>query len=69
MMGVGGLMATAQVAPLADTFKISAAALTFALSLNPLANGARVCSGDGFPITWARTNDGLCVSDCSPRRY
>lgn len=39
MMGVGGLMVTAQVAPLADTFKISRAALTFALTLNPIANG------------------------------
>lgn len=40
MMGVGGLMVTAQAAPLADSFKISRAALTFALTLNPLANGA-----------------------------
>ena len=40
MMGVGGLMATAQVAPIANTLKISAAALTLSLTLNPLANGA-----------------------------
>ena len=40
MMGIGGLMATAQVAPMADTFKIGAAALTLSLTLNPLANGA-----------------------------
>ncbi len=40
MMGIGGLMATAQVAPMADTLKIGAAALTIALTLNPLANGA-----------------------------
>lgn len=40
MMGVGGLMVTAQAAPLADSFKISRAALTFALTLNPIANGA-----------------------------
>lgn len=40
MMGIGGLMVTAQVAPLADSFKISRAALTFALTLNPIANGA-----------------------------
>ncbi len=39
MMGIGGLMVTAQVAPLADSFKISRVALTFALTLNPIANG------------------------------
>jgi MFS transporter, OFA family, oxalate/formate antiporter len=40
MMGIGGLMATAQVAPMADTLKVGAATLTIALTLNPLANGA-----------------------------
>ena len=40
MMGIGGLMVTAQVAPMADTFKIGAAMLTLSLTLNPLANGA-----------------------------
>ena len=40
VMGVGGLMVTAQLAPLADSFKISATALTIALSMNPIANGA-----------------------------
>ena len=40
MMGIGGLMVTAQVAPLADTFKISRVALTLALTVNPLCNGA-----------------------------
>ena len=40
MMGIGGLMATAQVAPIANTLKISTAALTLSLTLNPLANGA-----------------------------
>jgi OFA family oxalate/formate antiporter-like MFS transporter len=40
MVGIGGLMATAQVAPLARNFKVGAAALTIALSLNPLGNGA-----------------------------
>jgi MFS transporter, OFA family, oxalate/formate antiporter len=40
MMGIGGLMATAQVGPMADTLKIGAAALTLSLTLNPLANGA-----------------------------
>lgn len=39
MVGIGGLMATAQVAPVARTFKISALALTIALSANPLGNG------------------------------
>jgi OFA family oxalate/formate antiporter-like MFS transporter len=40
MVGIGGLMATAQVAPVARHFKVGAAALTIALSLNPLGNGA-----------------------------
>jgi OFA family oxalate/formate antiporter-like MFS transporter len=40
MMGIGGLMVTAQVAPMADTYKIGAAALSTALIINPLANGA-----------------------------
>jgi len=40
MMGVGGLMVTAQLAPVAATMKISAAVLTLALTLNPIANGA-----------------------------
>src|SRR5450755_1517499 len=40
LMGISGLMVTAQLAPLADSFKISAAAVTFALSMNPIANGA-----------------------------
>jgi MFS transporter, OFA family, oxalate/formate antiporter len=39
MVGIGGLMATAQVAPLARDFKVGATALAIALSLNPLGNG------------------------------
>ena len=39
MMGIGGLMVTAQVAPVAGSLKIGAAMLTLALTLNPLANG------------------------------
>jgi MFS transporter, OFA family, oxalate/formate antiporter len=39
MIGVGGLMATAQVAPVAATYGFGATVLTIALSLNPLANG------------------------------
>ena len=39
MIGIGGLMATAQVAPVARNFKVGAVALTMALSLNPLGNG------------------------------
>jgi OFA family oxalate/formate antiporter-like MFS transporter len=39
-MGVGGLMVTANLAPMADSFKIGATALTIALSMNPVANGA-----------------------------
>ena len=40
MVGIGGLMATAQVAPVARNFGVGATALAIALSLNPLANGA-----------------------------
>jgi OFA family oxalate/formate antiporter-like MFS transporter len=39
IMGVGGLMVTAQLSKLAETFKITAAALTLAASMNPIANG------------------------------
>ena len=39
IMGVGGLMVTANLAKLAETFKITAAALIFAASMNPIANG------------------------------
>lgn len=39
IMGVGGLMVTAQLTKLADTFKITAAAVTLAATLNPIANG------------------------------
>ena len=46
MMGIGGLMATAQVGPMARSFKISATVLTIALTVDPLANGsARVFWG------------------------
>jgi OFA family oxalate/formate antiporter-like MFS transporter len=39
MIGIGGLMATAQVAPVARNFGVGATALAVALSLNPLCNG------------------------------
>jgi OFA family oxalate/formate antiporter-like MFS transporter len=39
LMGIGGLLVTAQLAPVADTLGISAATLTLAATLNPLANG------------------------------
>ncbi len=39
VMGVGGLMVTAQLAKLADTFRV-ATALTFAATMNPIANGS-----------------------------
>jgi OFA family oxalate/formate antiporter-like MFS transporter len=39
MIGIGGLMATAQVAPVARNFKVGATALAIALSLNPIGNG------------------------------
>ncbi|MGH9719574.1 MAG: oxalate/formate MFS antiporter [Bryobacteraceae bacterium] len=38
-IGIGGLMATAQVAPVARNFKVGATALAIALSLNPICNG------------------------------
>ncbi len=40
MIGIGGLMTTAQLAPVARSLGIGATAITIALSLNPLANGA-----------------------------
>lgn len=52
MMGIGGLMATAQVAPMAETLKIGAAALTISLTLNPLGNG-------GARIFWGWASDYL----------
>jgi MFS transporter, OFA family, oxalate/formate antiporter len=39
-VGMGGLMVTAQLKPVATNFKISDAALTVALVLTPLANGS-----------------------------
>ena len=39
MVSIGGLMAAAQVAPVGHNFKVGAAALGLALSLNPLCNG------------------------------
>ena len=38
-IGIGGLMATAQVAPVGRNFGIGATAMVVALSLNPLGNG------------------------------
>jgi OFA family oxalate/formate antiporter-like MFS transporter len=38
-MGIGGLMVTAQLKPVATNFNIGAAAVTVALVLSPLANG------------------------------
>src|SRR5215468_11428053 len=40
MIGIGGLMVTAQLKPVATDFKIGEAALTIALILTPLANGS-----------------------------
>jgi OFA family oxalate/formate antiporter-like MFS transporter len=39
MMGIGGLLATAQVAPVARSFGISSGVLAWSLFLNPIANG------------------------------
>ena len=51
-IGIGGLMATAQVAPVARNFKIGATALAIALSLNPLGNGMS-------RILWGWASDSL----------
>src|SRR5260370_19208284 len=40
LMGIGGLMVTAQVGSVADTLGISKIAFTAALTINPLANGS-----------------------------
>ena len=50
MISVGGLMLTAQGGPVADSFKISAAALTAALASSRLANG-------GGRIFWGWLSD------------
>jgi OFA family oxalate/formate antiporter-like MFS transporter len=52
MIGIGGLMATAQVAPVARNFKVGATALAIALSLNPLGNGIS-------RFLWGRVSDSL----------
>jgi MFS family permease len=52
MMGTGGLMVTAQVAPVADSLKIGRTTLTIALSLNPIANG-------GGRVFWGWASDHL----------
>jgi OFA family oxalate/formate antiporter-like MFS transporter len=40
MMSIGGLMVTAQAGPMAQAWGLTAAALTLAASLSPIANGA-----------------------------
>jgi MFS transporter, OFA family, oxalate/formate antiporter len=47
---IGGLMATAQLAPVAASFGVGTVALTIALSVNPLANG-------GGRIFWGWVSD------------
>ena len=51
-VGIGGLMVTAQVSPVAKNFKISEAALTLTLILTPLANGSS-------RIVWGWVSDHL----------
>ena len=51
-IGIGGLMVTAQLKPVATNFKIGNAALTIALVLTPLANG-------GSRILWGLVSDYL----------
>jgi OFA family oxalate/formate antiporter-like MFS transporter len=55
-MGIGGLMVTAQLKPVATNFKIGSAAITVALILTPLANGSS-------RILWG------CVSDYLGREW
>ncbi len=50
MMGIGGLMVTAQVGPMSKTLKLSAAVLTLSLTINPLANG-------GGRLFWGAVSD------------
>jgi OFA family oxalate/formate antiporter-like MFS transporter len=50
MMGIGGLMVTAQISSVADTLGISKAVFTIALTINPLANG-------GGRIFWGWVSD------------
>lgn len=50
MMGIGGLMVTAQVGPMSKTLKFSAAILTLSLTINPLANG-------GGRLFWGSISD------------
>ena len=52
MIGIGGLMATAQVAPVAKNFGVHATALAIALSLNPLGNGTS-------RVMWGWVSDSL----------
>ncbi len=50
MMGIGGLMATAQIGSVADTLAIGKAALTLSIFVNPIANG-------GGRIFWGWVSD------------
>ncbi len=50
MMGIGGLMVTAQVGPMSKTLGLSAAILTLSLTINPLANG-------GGRLAWGTVSD------------
>lgn len=52
MMGIGGLMVTAQVGAVADTLHISKVVFTLALMINPIANG-------GGRLFWGWVSDYL----------
>ena len=52
MMGIGGLLATAQVAPVARTYGIAESVLAISLVLNPIANGVG-------RLFWGWTSDRL----------
>ena len=50
MMSTGGLLATAQAGPMAQSFGLPLAALTAALTLSPIANGTSRIFWVGSPI-------------------
>ncbi len=47
MMGIGGLLATAQVAPVAKSFGIASSVVTWSITINSIANGTGRFSGAG----------------------
>jgi OFA family oxalate/formate antiporter-like MFS transporter len=56
MMGIGGLMVTAQAGPMAQSWGLTTAALTLAASVSPLANGASRIFWGWASDKWGREN-------------